>query len=152
MRPTMTSASSLQKMAMLSDLLVQFDRQPAALEWVQRHVNSVQKLELMRGEFCFGDRCLKIEEASKIHKLFSLFVHDSYRCVTKKELLATLYHVQNFELLSDRMQRSLEHNLIKTLSRARKLASMKLCVSEDMIRWFPYDPCRRAWTLYRHVW
>ena len=105
----------------------------------------------------FSNKTINIENNNlnllgqeKIYKLFSFFYSSPDQTLNRKDLLEKIYLFDEKREVSLRQKNSLNHNIVKLISRARKLASTKFKDINNMsIEWFPYDKNEKQWCLYR---
>lgn len=117
--------------------------------YLQRHITDKNvRISLKESTVCFNDKNLDLSKQKKVRKIFEIFLHNDANRLTRKSLVKQVYS-NNLEEISERQKVCHQHNVVKLISRARKLAARYL---EDSVKrdfhWFPYDPCTQTWRLY----
>ncbi|MGE0174434.1 MAG: hypothetical protein AB7T49_16685 [Oligoflexales bacterium] len=82
-------------------------------------------------------------------KLFEVFLATPDGKQTKSDLIQKIYHENDYNDRSERYKIALQQNLVKLISRARKLMSDVSSVHSPLknVEWFAFDPTEEAWTL-----
>lgn len=101
------------------------------------------------GTLIFGECRVDLSEKNLMRKLFSAFLENSGNRLNKEELIFLIYG-RRFHECSTRRRASDIHNIVKLLSRARRLASVELGRQNGIDwDWFPYDSYCEEWMLMR---
>ena len=81
--------------------------------------------------------------------LFETFLSKYRSRIGREELVSFIYN-RDIDVSSRRRLMCDYHNIVKLVSRARKLAKYKLdCPENPSWDWFPYDSTSEEWTLMR---
>jgi hypothetical protein len=96
----------------------------------------------------FNNHRLNLGTHKKIFKLFQVFAESRSQELSRSDLIRRVY-LEEGRQYSPRYLSSLDHNIIKLISRARKLAVKSLGVNNTHLRWFHYDLGAKKWTLVR---
>jgi hypothetical protein len=99
--------------------------------------------------FRFGDKDIDLSNQDLMRKLFQVFSTNPRGRVGRDELIRLVYG-RNVADSSPRRKSSDYHNVVKLVSRARKIAQTKLDVPESSKwDWFPFDSVSNEWIFYR---
>src|SRR5882724_10338122 len=112
---------------------------------IRREIN----IRLKDDVVSFNRRNLDLSKRKKICKIFEVFLKQDLYQITRGSLIKQVYSELQHER-SLRQQNCHNHNVVKLISRARRLASRAFREDEtpSKFHWFPYDPCSRTWRLY----
>lgn len=100
-------------------------------------------------ELIFEDKRVDLSNQPLMKSLFETFL-SHYRCRVGREELVRLIYDRDIDIASRRRLMCDYHNIVKLVSRARKLAKYKLdCPDNPRWDWFPYDATSEEWTLMR---
>ena len=97
----------------------------------------------------FNNKDLDLTKRNQVLKIFEVFVNHQNSNLTRGILIKKVYN-EKHESQSHRLQSCHKHNLVKLISRARRLA-IKTFVedfSPNKLQWFPYDSASQTWRLY----
>jgi hypothetical protein len=122
--------------------------------YISEHYDTMSALKIVvdgQRIFC-GDKCLDLTKKVKMLALFKVFVTAPNYRLSKEKLVEKIYLRAIDHQPSMRQQICLEHNIVKLLSRARKIAQSALIFSHQKhmsLDWFVYDPYEKAYQLFR---
>lgn len=92
---------------------------------------------------------IDLEKKTRILQVFILFLENDQFELARDTLIEKIYLSANSAPVSLRQTECLQHNVVKLISRARRLAETNLNRGIPLnVDWFPYDPCRRTWKLF----
>lgn len=98
----------------------------------------------------FNGQAIRLKKRKKIYRLFKVLKESPDHKSDKVSLIKTIYNTPDFQHMSYRQQSCYEHNIVKLISRARKIANQALRNPDHQnLYWFPYDSSTKTWTLYR---
>ena len=108
----------------------------------------VKKKFVLKGHsLSFAQKSLNLKNKEKIHKLISALLHTKKSTLSKDELVQAVYGESAVKpTMSPRRRECMNHNIVKLISRTRKL----LCVffgRKEMV-WLPCDPMSGGWRLF----
>jgi hypothetical protein len=95
----------------------------------------------------FNRRNLDLSNRKKICKIFEVFLKQDFYQINRSSLIKHVYS-DDSQQRSVRQQCCYNHNVVKLISRARRLASGAFQGDDNRLHWFPYDPCSQTWRLY----
>lgn len=98
--------------------------------------------------YCDG-RVLDLARRPLMLKLFQVFCRNPNHEVGRHELVDEVYGEFELGARSSRLRESLHHNIVKLLSRARRLAEKNFGGKGMPFEWFLYQPQRQVWQLFR---
>ncbi len=92
---------------------------------------------------------LDLSKKKKLVKIFEVFLSRGKGSISIITLIRQIYD-ESFDEKSLRQKNCYSHNVVKLISRARKLLKKTLSddVRFDQLHWFPYDPSSKTWRLY----
>ncbi|MBC61070.1 MAG: hypothetical protein CMP11_01330 [Zetaproteobacteria bacterium] len=106
--------------------------------------------EVIEKDFVFNNKFLSLQKKNKMLLVFSYFCLKKNTPVSRDDLVENIYFIKNNVFTSRRRLDSLNHNIVKLISRARNLAYHGFSDDESrFIDWFPYDPFEKKWRLFR---
>lgn len=93
-----------------------------------------------------GPRSLDLGRSRLLHRLYKFFIKKHPKPILKDDLICYVYEITSLKEVSARRYRSLCHNLVKLISRARREALTHLeNEGEAKFEWFVYDCTHRSW-------
>lgn len=97
----------------------------------------------------FNDTKLDLTRRHQVRKIFEIFVNQKNENIPHLNIIKKVYS-ERHEYQSNRLQDCNRHNIVKLISRARKLAERTFSDNffPNKLEWFPYDPDTRTWRLY----
>ena len=96
-----------------------------------------------------GESRLDLGKRKKMLILFNSFLTSKDHQVSREDLIYRVYG-QDVGSISERQLECLQHNIVKLVSRARIVLKTSIpSVEGTPVDWFPYDPERGKWSLYR---
>lgn len=95
-----------------------------------------------------GEISLDLTRRPLCYRLFRFFAEAPAEGRSKQELMHYMYPISKNMCSSSRLLRSLDHNLLKLISRARGLARQQFGFGFD-VDWFSYDDKTDKWYFYR---
>ena len=99
---------------------------------------------------CCQGIVLDLSDALLTYKVFAAFKQAPQQRISRGDLVKFVYGIDNFSDLSVRRQESLRHNVVKMVSRARKMARAAFDSQGDLLLdWFSYDGSSGLWRLVR---
>jgi hypothetical protein len=122
--------------------------------YINEHYDTMSSLKIVidgNRVFC-GEKCLDLTKKVKMLALFRVFVSAPNYRLSKEKLVEKIYLRTIDHQPSLRQQICLEHNIVKLLSRARKIAQTSLTFPHQKhmsLDWFVYDPYEKAYQLFR---
>ncbi len=122
--------------------------------YINEHYDTMTSLKIIidgHRVFC-GDKCLDLTKKVKMLALFKVFAGAANYRLSKEKLVEKIYLRTLEHQPSLRQQICLEHNIVKLLSRARKIAQSSLGFPHQKhmsLDWFVYDPYEKAYQLFR---
>lgn len=111
-----------------------------------------QRVKVSGGKVRYIGKSVNLSSHKKILALFKTIARSPSGSASKEELIASIYGFRDSSRISVRQRLCREHNIVKLISRARKLADSKLTPDSTLkkTRWLPYDPCAKTWSLVRN--
>ena len=97
----------------------------------------------------FNKKELNLSKQKKLFSIFSIFFQQNFEGVKRKDLIEKIYPSTILKEPSSRQLNCYNHNIIKLLSRARKLASQDFKTNILELEWFPYNMHSKKWDFYR---
>ena len=131
----------------VSDILKKIDLLPIDDEVVKKincilenyKVISNINCALINKDFVFNNSTLSLRKKSKMFLVFSAFCSAENLALDRKDLIEKIYFHNFLCPPSQRRIDSLNHNIVKLISRARRLATKTFTHSySGNIDWFPY--------------
>ncbi len=122
--------------------------------YINEHYDTMSALKIVidgHRVYC-GEKCLDLTKKVKMLALFKVFVSAPNYRLSKEKLVEKIYLRSIDHQPSLRQQICLEHNIVKLLSRARKIAQNALTFPHQKhmsLDWFVYDPYEKAYQLFR---
>ena len=96
----------------------------------------------------FNGKTLRLSGQNKIFRLFySLYLHQN-EGLGRDRLIEYVYQISKKEL-SIRQQDSYHHNIVKLISRSRKIAQKQLGSLSFPVEWFSHQHGIRKWFLFK---
>ena len=96
----------------------------------------------------FNGKALNLGGQNKIFRLFySLYLHQN-EGLGRDKLIEQVYQISKKEL-STRQQESYHHNIVKLISRSRKIAQKELGSLSFPVEWFSHQYGSRKWFLFK---
>jgi hypothetical protein len=93
---------------------------------------------------------LKLKNKPLTFKLIAAFVNHELMAISKSDLMNLVYNQSDYEDRSDRFKLAMQQNLIKLISRSRKLMATAIQpIYQGKVDWFWYDGLRETWHFYR---
>ena len=93
---------------------------------------------------------LPLMNKDKIFKIFNSFYQSTNYKLDRDTLIEYIYDQSNVLLMSERKKNCLNHNIVKLISRARRLAEQHLSTNDIVnVEWFPYDSSTKTWRFFR---
>lgn len=103
-----------------------------------------------------GDQAIKIDDVNHnlkhipmIFRLFKLFIESEGKLINREYLALKIYREKFDSTMSERRRISLEHNVIKLVSRARGYANTHFTPNSPDLEWFYFENLNRSWSLIR---
>ena len=98
----------------------------------------------------FNGQTVSLEKKKKLFRVFESFHQSPESVINRSSLVNDVYLENQSKPLSDRQNNCHNHNVVKLISRARKLAKNSFDKKYDTsLDWFPYDPYSKTWILNR---
>lgn len=122
--------------------------------YLNEHYDTMSSLKIVidgQRVFC-GEKCLDLTKKVKMLALFKVFASAPNYRLSKEKLVEKIYLRAIEHQPSLRQQICLEHNIVKLLSRARKIAQSSLTFPQQKhmsLDWFVYDPYEKTYQLFR---
>lgn len=109
-----------------------------------------RRLPLIVGKsVIFGTRTLDLSGSPMTLELYKSFLETAGHRVSKYDLAARVYGVEDPTSRSDRSWNATKLNITKMISRSRKQAAATLSPDDNKeIAWFSYNPVDEVWELY----
>ena len=80
--------------------------------------------------------------------MFRAFLKTAPFNVTAQQIIRDVYGISNYEDLSKRHRVSLQHNVVKLVSRARKVCETAFPPTGPYtVNWLPWDTVTKSWKL-----
>jgi hypothetical protein len=98
-----------------------------------------------------GDKSLDLSRSDMLLEVFRTFRKFPNQQVDRLTLISHVYFDGKIPNSSIRHLDCLNHNIVKLISRSRKLANETFTDENQLspYEWFPYDPVSQSWRLYR---
>ncbi len=99
-----------------------------------------------------GSYNVDLQTKPKILDVYQAFLRDEKFTLDRLSLVKAVYLMDDLSGLSQRQLTSLSLNVVKLISRARKIAKKHFDASLSphlVVDWFPYDLNTKTWSLYR---
>ena len=96
----------------------------------------------------YGEKKLPLQKKNMINRLLASFLAAPRQQLTRNALIQELYEMEEERTMSRRQKESMEHNIVKLLSRTRKLIESAFH-PDPYLEWLPYDAKNKTWKLYR---
>ena len=107
------------------------------------------KIQLLGENLMVGDILIPLVSRKVTLRLISEFLNSENLFASRVELIEKVYG-KNYHKSSERMQRALDKNIMKLLSRTRSLLERSLEESYyKSIRWILYDEKKHGWFFYK---
>lgn len=115
-----------------------------------KHLHALEHLYLCHREkkLFFNGKQVSLSKQEKIFTLFQFFYQNKEVGLDRNTLIKKIYSPKDAPI-SDRQLSCYNHNIVKLISRSRKIAYEHFNDNEFSIDWFPYIPQRKIWLLYR---
>jgi hypothetical protein len=108
------------------------------------------KIAVVHERVVCNDQAMDLRGKPTVLKLFAVFQELGGGPIGRKELLAEVYGIDDVNDRSDRFVHASLGNLVKMISRGRRLAQAYLSGGENQgIEWFVYDSSHKTWSFYR---
>ncbi len=93
-----------------------------------------------------------LRRSEMLLRVFQTFKKFPHQKLDRMTLINQVYGPDYTRTYSKRQQGCLRHNIVKLVSRARRLAShhFKDESGENLYEWFPYDPSSQSWRFFRY--
>ncbi len=116
--------------------------------YLQRSVLTREmSIDLSANGVRFNRKALDLSKRKKIRQVFEVFLKGKNQRITRSSLIEQIY-ANNQREASFRQQTCRNHNIVKLISRARKLATRTFFEERGaQCHWFPYDPSSQTWRL-----
>lgn len=123
---------------------------PAQKRVPEHEMIKSRRLPLIMGKsIIFGTRTLDLSGSPMTLELYKSFIEAAGHRVSKYDLAARVYGIENPKSRSDRSWNATKLNITKMISRSRKQAAATLSPDNNkQIAWFSYNPVEEVWELY----
>ncbi len=116
--------------------------------YLQNVLSREMCIDIDPNNVCINHRALDLSKRRKIHKVFEVFLNHGDQRLSRSSLIEHIYTGPTDDS-SFRQQTCRNHNVVKLLSRARKLATRTFSAEHGLgFQWFPYDSATQTWKLY----
>ena len=114
------------------------------------HLKALDRLSLcsIQKKIIFHGKELDLGRQKKIFSLFYYLFHNKINGLSRDALIKMIY-CPNKESVSERQMACYNHNMVKLISRARKIAKENFSDANFFIDWFPHIAQSKKWLLYR---
>lgn len=110
----------------------------------------IPTISMMAGRMRFADVSLNLRRKPKMARLFAAFIDSHKGEMYRDDVLRAIYPREHQRAISRRMRVSMEQNVLKLMSRARRAAHKHLSRNGALpMDWFMYDSMREIWQLCR---
>jgi hypothetical protein len=107
-------------------------------------------MKVTEKEFYINKISLDLNNKKKILTIYRLFCNHPNQKLSRDDLIQKIYNISDYDTLSRRQKSCLNHNIVKLISRSRKLAAKRFSnILPFKIEWFPYNSEEKSWKLIK---
>ena len=105
------------------------------------------QIKMNKKKIIMNDKELDLSHKKKIFTIFFEIYKSPQQTISRDYLITKIYPETLNHTISTRQYKCLSHNIIKLVSRSRKLASTTFTHTPHKIDWFPYCSKLKSWKL-----